>query len=116
MRLIKFGEYVPPAPTSYDLEVSDIDGPETGRGETGVMDRERVRAGVYKINVEFQNITSLEVLRIKESVAPEKITVEFFDGNTVSAQMYVGNRKVTLKSIDDESNCFWDVSFSLTEY
>ena len=35
MQLIKFGNYTPPSPTEYEVEVQDIDSEDTGRGETG---------------------------------------------------------------------------------
>lgn len=116
MQLVKLGAHVPPAPTKYSLEIQDIDSSDSGRGETGHMSRERVREGIYKLSLGFTNLTSDEVLAIKEAIAPEEITVELFDGTTVSAQMYSGNRSLDLKSIDDNANCFWDMSFSLTEF
>ena len=116
MQLVKLGSYYPPTPTKYSLEISDIDSEDTGRGETGYMSRERVRAGIYKLALGFTNITSDDVLSIKEAISGEEITVELFDGSTVSAQMYSGNRTLELKSVDDNSNCFWDMSFNLTEF
>ena len=116
MQLVKFGSYVPPAPTKYSLTVQDIDSDDSGRGETGVMSRERVRAGVYKLTLEFTNITSTDVLKIKNAIASEQIKVTFFDGSDVTATMYSGDRSLDLKSIDDESNCFWDMGFNLVEY
>ena len=116
MQLVKLGSYSPPTPTKYSLEISDIDSEDTGRGETGYMSRERVRAGIYKLALGFTNITSDDVLAIKEAISGDEITVELFDGSTVSAQMYSGNRTLELKSVDDNSNCFWDMSFNLTEF
>ena len=115
MTLVKFGEYTPPTPTKYEVEIQDIDGEGTGRGETGYMDRERVRAGVYKLSLEFTNIPSSDVSNIKNAIKSETISVKLFDGGYVDAIMYSGNRKLTLKYIDDNSNAFWDLSFSLTE-
>lgn len=116
MDLVQFGTYTPPAPTEYALEILDIDSDETGRGETGFMSRERVRAGIYKLALSFTNITSDDVLSIKEAIAPESVTVTLFDGGDVVAEMFVGNRTLKLKSIDDNANCFWDMSFNLTEF
>lgn len=115
MQLVKLGTYAPPTPTKYALDIQDIDSDDTGRGETGYMVRERVREGVYKLSLEFTNITSLDVLNIKNAISPETIGVTLFDGNYVTVNMYVGNRSVVLKSVDDDANCFWDVSFNLTE-
>lgn len=115
MDLVKFGGYKPPSPTKYSLEIMDIDSEDTGRGETGYMSRERIRAGMYKLSLGFTNITSDDVLAIKEAISPEEVTVELFDGDIVTAQMFVGNRTLDMKSIDDDSNVFWDMSFNLTE-
>ena len=116
MQLVKFGSYTPPSPTKYSLDIQDIDSADTGRGETGHMTRERVRAGIYKLSLTFTNITSDEVLAIKKAIAPEEISVELFDGELIQAQMYAGNRTLELKSVDNDSNCFWDMSFSVTEF
>lgn len=116
MKLVELGNYTPPSPTEYSLDIQDIDSSDTGRGETGYMVRERVREGIYKLSLGFTNLTSDEVLKIKEALSPESIRVTLFDGNEVTATMYSGNRALKLKSVDDESNCFWDMSFSLTEY
>lgn len=116
MRLVKIGSYIPPAPTEYSLDMQDIDSEDTGRGETGVMNRERVRAGIYKLALSFTNLSSDDVLNMKNALSPASISVELFDGSAVTAKMYVGNRTLKLKSIDDNSNCFWDMSFNLTEY
>lgn len=116
MNLVSFGGYVPPAPTTYSLDIQDIDSEDSGRGETGYMTRERVREGLYKLSLAFTNITSADVLGIKNVISSEEITVTLFDGQYVTVKMYVGNRKLDLKSIDDEANCYWDMSFNLTEY
>lgn len=116
MELVSFGNYTPPSPTKYELELQDIDSEDTGRGETGYMVRERVREGIYKLSLEFKNITSDDVLLIKEAIAPASINVTLFDGSDVSVNMYSGNRKLVLKSIDDLGNCFWDMSFNLTQF
>lgn len=116
MELVSFGNYTPPTPTKYSLEMQDIDSEDTGRGETGYMTRERVREGIYKLSLGFTNITSDDVLLMKEALSPASISVVLFDGDTVNADMYVGNRSLVLKSVDDNGNCYWDMSFSLTEY
>lgn len=116
MNLVKFGAYTPPSPTEYSLDIMDIDSEDTGRGETGHMTRERVREGIYKLSLGFTNITSDDVLDIKEAISSAEIDVELFDGSTVSAKMFAGNRTLTLKSIDNNSNCFWDMKFNLTEF
>lgn len=116
MELVTFGNYTPPTPTEYSLDIQDIDSEDTGRGETGVMIRERVREGIYKLSLAFTNISSDDVLSLKEALSPAQIDVTLFDGSDVTIQMYAGNRALKLKSIDDNGNCFWDMSFNLTQY
>ena len=116
MNIIKFGSYIPPTPTKYSLDIQDIDSADTGRGETGYMARERVREGVYKVSLTFTNISSDDVLSLKQALSPEAIQVTLFDGAEVTVSMYSGNRTLTLKSVDDNANCFWDMSFNLTEF
>lgn len=116
MELVKFGSYVPPTPTQYDLNIADIDSEDSGRGETGYMSRERVREGMYKLSLAFTNITSSEVLEIKNAISPAEFSVTLFDGSHVTVQMMSGDRTLKLKSIDEESNCFWDMSFNLIEF
>lgn len=116
MELVSFGNYSPPAPTEYSLDIQDIDSEDTGRGETGYMTRERVREGIYKLSLSFTNISSEDVTSLKEALSPETIQVTLFDGSDVTIPMYAGNRTLKLKSIDDEMNCFWDMKFNLTQY
>ena len=115
MTLIKFGNYVPPTPTEYSVDMQDIDSADTGRGETGYMNRERVRANLYKVKVKFNNITSDDVLAIKSAISSAQFSVSFFDGETITATMYAGDRSLVLKSVDDTAKCYWDMSFNLTE-
>ena len=115
MKLIAFGDYTPPTPTEYSVDMQDIDSADTGRGETGYMNRERVRANLYKIKVKFSNITSSDVLAIKKAISSAQFSVSLFDGEAVNTTMYAGDRSLTLKSVDDKSNCYWDMSFNLTE-
>ena len=116
MQLIKFGNYMPPTPTKYSLTLQDIDSDDTGRGESGYMVRERVRAGIYKLSLTFTNITSADVLAIKDAISTSSVNVTLFDGSNISAKMYAGERQLDLKSVDDRANCFWDMSFSMTEF
>lgn len=117
MNLITIGSYTPAEnPTKYDVDIQDIDSSDTGRGETGYMNRERVRENVYKISLGFTNIPSDMVAALKEALAPDSISVTFFDGSSVTADMYVGNRTLKLKSVDDMCNCYWDMDFSLTQF
>ena len=83
MTLVKFGEDTPPTPTKYEVEIQDIDGEGTGRGETGYMDRERVRAGVYKLSLEFSSDIIYDIDLIKNSVDSNSSKWEDFFGHKI---------------------------------
>ena len=47
MSLIKFGNFIPTEePTTYSVTLSDLDSDGSGRSETGVMTRKRIRTGL----------------------------------------------------------------------
>lgn len=114
MYLIKFGDFTPTAPDQYDVELSDMDGENAGRSETGHMNRDRVRAGIYKISVGWTNAATADVKQLLDAITPESVKTSFFFGDLIKTDMYVGNRKITLKHKED-GTAYWDVSFNMTE-
>lgn len=115
MDLIKIGAFTPACPSKYSVELSDMDGENSNRSETGYMNRDRVRAGIYKLKLGWTNLTTKETNALLNAVSPESVTITFFFGGNVSAEMYVGNRTIDMKSNNDDGNCYWDVSFNMTE-
>lgn len=119
MDLLKFGEYTAPGPTEYSVEVSDVDAEGTGRGENGILQRDRVRGGanaVHKIDIAWTCLTDAENTQILKAVEGESVNVRFyFAGEYLTKQMYASNRKVDLVAgtADDPH---WNLSFSMTEY
>ena len=47
--IITIGSTELPAPVEYTVTLQDIDSENTRRTEAGILTRDRVRAGVYKI-------------------------------------------------------------------
>lgn len=115
MELIRIGAFTPACPSKFSVELSDMDGENSNRSETGFMNRDRVRAGIYKLNLGWTNLTSEETNALLHSVSPESVKILFYFGGMVSAEMYVGNRSIDLKSNNGDGNHYWDVSFNLTE-
>lgn len=115
MKLLKLDGYACPSPTSYEVSLQAIDADSTGRNEKGVMSREMVRAGVYKIQVAWTNLSSAQVASILSKAEKESVSTTFEFGGTKTAKMYAGDRELQLKSIDGAS-CFWDLNFSLVEF
>lgn len=117
--LIWVGEKLMPAPRTYRVDLQDIDSSDSGRSETGVMYRNRVRAGVYKILATWR-VKQPNLNILIDTIKPAAFKVTFFDPNTASTQtciMYAGDRSSTMIKNDDESEeTWWDFSVNFIEY
>lgn len=100
-----------PAPTSYKIPRFDLDSSDTNRNEAGYMQRDRVRQGIYKIELEWRMLTSTEVNKIESAIQPSSVSVTFpTPKGMVTKRMYAGDRK-----IDMVANNRWNISFNLIE-
>ena len=99
--------------TKYSVKLSDIDGSNSGRSESGKMNRERIRANIAAIDLEWKMISTTELSTITTAIAGESFDVSYFYGSWKNAEMYAGDRSVDLTYIDGEA--FWTISFSLVE-
>ncbi len=118
--MIVFGDYTPPNPYKYKVTQMDLDGENTTRSETGVLTRDRIRAGIYQIDLAFK-IDKAEIVSFASAISGESIGVTFFDptsATTQTATMYPGNKSAELMSYKDgsEDDSYWDYSFTLTEF
>lgn len=109
-----------PSPVEYSVSLQDIDSENTRRTETGVLQRDRVRAGVYKIQVKWR-VTKAQLKTITDALKPAKFSVTFFDpttSTTPTRYMYCDDRNADLiyykEGSPDES--LWELSTSLIEY
>lgn len=122
MAMISIGGVALPNPVDYKVNLQDLDGESTLRSETGHMTRDRVRAGIYKIDVTWR-VKKPVLQLITDQLKPAKIDVTFFDPTDSdeqhSAQMYCGDRAGTLKSYTDAGkpeDSLWELSVQLIEY
>lgn len=118
MDLLKFGGYAPPSPSTYEVEVTDADGADSGRSENGVMHRDRVRGGdnpIYSIQVGWKSLSDGEMKAILNAVKNTSITVSFYFGAMHTKKMYAGNRKLVLNAMP-KGVASWELSFPLTQY
>lgn len=123
MALIEIGGVQMPNPSTYKVTRSDLDSENTKRTEVGLLQRDRVRAGIYKIELGWEALTPDELKLIVDAIVPEEVNISFFDPTTFtinkSAQMYAGTitselvRKMK-ETAPDES--YWSLAFNLTEY
>lgn len=112
MILIKLNDYTPPAPTQYDIDYSNVNGEES-KVEDGTTYIEQIRADVPEIKVAWTNLTQSEVEAITDEVSNDIINVQYYYGSMRIAEMTTSNRSLKLKSIDDNGNTYWNLSFTL---
>lgn len=116
MNLITVGTTNFPAPTTYRVTQSDLDSSASGRSETGVLTRSRVRAGIFKIEYAASGISTERLTAVLAALSPDSLTVNFYYGGSVSASMYHGDVSVTLRAIGSDGSVTWDISFNLIEF
>lgn len=104
-----------PDPTSYDVTMANLQSSNSGRNDEGVMIIETIRTDVASINIGWEMLTNSELATIMTAIAPDELTVTYFYGANKTATMYVGDRKVTMRTATNNDHR-WDVSFSLIEY
>ena len=121
MGLLNINNVDMPKPTSYQVSVQDLDSAETVRSESGILHRDRIRAGVRKISVSW-TVKAADISKILKAVQNESCTVKFFDpqeNSIKTATMYAGDRVPTLSvqtNENDTDNTWWDLSFDLVEF
>ncbi|QUH21073.1 DUF6711 family protein [Alkaliphilus sp. B6464] len=119
MSLININGVDLPAPTKFKIQKSDLDSSDTNRNEIGILQRDRVRQGIYKIELEFNGKTSSEIHVIESAIEPAKIQVNFPSptGKTTKT-MYAGDRNgpEIAKYDEDYNKIRWNISFNLIEY
>ncbi len=107
-----------PAPSSYKMPRSDLDSSDTGRNELGILQRDRIRQGVYKVELEFKGINSSKLYLIDSAIEPASLQVTFpTPTGSNTRTMYSGDRNVKMvKYNEDYNKILWDISFNLIEY
>lgn len=118
MAMITIDGVVLPSPSKYGLPDFDLDSENTNRNEEGVLQRDRIRQGVYKIELEWTGIASPALRIIRKAIVPEKIQVKHItETGEVTKTMYASDRKVEMVKYDPDYNKIrWDISFNLTEF
>jgi hypothetical protein len=117
MALITIGTTPLPDPAEYSVTLQDIDSENTRRTESGILTRDRVRAGVYKIQATWK-VNKTDLKTITDAVKPAQFAVTFFDPTTSSnptKDMYVGDRTANLIHLESGQS-LWELTLSLIEY
>jgi len=118
MAMITIDGVVLPSPSKYGLPDFDLDSENTNRNEEGVLQRDRIRQGVYKIELEWTGITSSQLATIKAATQPASIQVTFpSELGFITKTMYAGDRNIEMvKYHEDYTKIRWNLSFNLTEF
>lgn len=119
MALLKINGMTLPAPSTYKVKRSDLDSEATTRNSEGVLLRDRVREGVYRIDVSWAGLEHSDYIIVANALSPVKFTVEFFDPNSATtkiAEMYASDRDAELIKYDDGLKSRWTLSCALIEY
>lgn len=107
-----------PSPSTFKMPKSDLDSEDTGRNELGILQRDRIRQGVFKLELEWKGITSSQLHLIESAIEPASLRVTFPTPIGMQTKtMYVGDRNIEMvKYSDDFDKIRWDISFNLIEY
>ena len=119
MEIITINGAVLPPPSTYSVTRSDIDSSDTTRNEVGVLQRDRVRQGVYKLELEFNVKKGHEIALIESVISGASMNVRFPDTTGfITKKMYVGDRQkdVVLYNGGDFDEIRWNFKFNLIEY
>jgi hypothetical protein len=105
-----------PAPSTFKLPRYDLDSADTRRNEEGYLQRDRIRQGVFKIELEWRSITSAELQIIDNAIAPASIRVTFPSADGMQTKtMYAGDRNAEIIRYK-QNDIRWKASLNLIEY
>ncbi len=107
-----------PAPTKLKLPNFDLDSEDSNRNELGIFQRDRVRQGVFKCELEWKAITSSQLATIKAATQPASFQATLLtELGPITKTMYAGDRNIEMVKYNDDYNKIrWDISCNLTEY
>lgn len=106
-----------PLPTSYDLDLSDVEADSGGETEAGTTQRDVIRTGVVTISVSF-SVSATWLSKLSAYAKRNRILVAYFDTETLGVletEMYTTGFKSKMEK-DTSYKGLWTVSFTLKEY
>lgn len=117
MSLVTIGATPLPAPSRYTPSRFDIDSEGTKRNEEGYLQRDRIRQGLYRLELEWTGITDAQASAIDTATAPSTFSVTFDGpGGSVTKTMYVGDRQFDMvQHAKMASDTKWNVKLALIE-
>lgn len=119
MSLITIDGVVLPDPSSLSVSTQDLDSPDTTRNELGILQRDRIRGGMYKIELEFNVKKGSEIQEIEATLTKPKFSVTFMDTEgPITKEMYAGDKSKHMdKYIEGVPEATrWTMTFNLIEF
>lgn len=115
--IITIGETDLHDPSEFSVLQSDLDSSDSSRNEEGVLQRDRVRQGLYKIELAWRNITDTEAANLMTAIEPSSVSVTFpTPSGDKTCNMYVGDRNFQASKLFESADQRWNASFNLIEY
>lgn len=107
-----------PPPSVYRLPQYDLDSEDSGRNELGVLQRDRLRQGIFRVELEWWGINNSQLQLILSAIKPSKLTVRILShAGYQTKQMYAGDRNIEMvRYMGKTSKMAWNISFNLVEY
>lgn len=107
-----------PPPSSFQWKLQDVSAPDSGRTESGTMDKARI-GQVVAIDLEWHNVTTATAHDILNAFQPEYISVKYLDplfGTStnsyyVTKTFYVGDRSAPMYNC--EKQLWSNITFSI---
>lgn len=105
-----------PSPKTVQITEIDLDAASTGRPESGVLHRERVRHDVMQLSMTFDRLTAEQARTIRNAVAPTQVAVTFWLFDELETRtMYAGDRKWD-EWYDDAGEAHISLQLNMSEY
>lgn len=117
MALINIDGVDLPAPSKYKPPNFDLDSEDSNRNELGIMQRDRIRDEIFKLELEWKGITSSQLATIKAAVKPAEFQATFItEVGPITKTMYAGDRNIDMAKYNDDYNKIrWDINCNFTE-
>lgn len=116
MNFIKINNITLPAPTKYEISKNDVNG-EDSLSETGILHRNRVRSGVYSLDVNWR-VSESDLKTILDTIKSSSFTAVFFDpvsSAEKSCTMYAKEPVFSCIGFEDEES-WWNIAVKLLEF
>ncbi|MBQ6407325.1 MAG: hypothetical protein IJJ64_04735 [Butyrivibrio sp.] len=117
MNVLEINGETLPFPTSYDVDLTDVEADSSGETEAGTTQRDLVRQDVATITVSF-SVSKRWLEKLSGFRNQARLNVRYFSPDALqykSAQMYIDGYKAKLEH-DTSYKGLWTVSFTLHEF